>query len=1559
MTVGPRSDRVAVAGEVSSVTALTDEETRRLVANARTLDVAAVVPGRILLSAYLFHYPTQRFQQAAVLVDSGSEACLADPAFYGEPKKCRPIVIKGVHDKKVYYEESRSLLLTGEGVARRAIGIKVHSIGTISGGLVKLLLSATVAKRLGLISGELCSSNTPVERLPELKAVVDLFHVAATTLTGEHSSSSSSWSSSSAGSSSHGETTHASDYNAYHEYSSHCDHVDGDATYRLDDMPTYQCYSADWCGDPWGVNTRGTASVDAVYVSLAESLVGKTLGEMDLDEAYAHLADAMVGKSMERQDNNPFPDRPTSLDDIAFGVNCSEEEAKASGLPNLHIGGTLSIAQVRRVKALFEEINVFGTSRTPAPVNHPPVDINLQPDEPGPGGVRRPTRPVHLPPPTMSPNTHKYFWLLRQDQERQGLLKKNPHSRWATYTHLTGKAPYDDDGVPAKLRDVCDRRPINQRTVPMRYVPSDGRAELERAACPSPFRFSTDALSAFNGFVLTPAASEISTMWLPKGPNVADGYEKCSPSRMGFGWCNAPAVQGAFYDDMKNNMQQHTQDQLCSHVDDFMLSADQREDRDEAFEDWLLSIRDFLTQLKKANVQLNAPKSRLGFRNNNFWGFTVTEYGGSSLSDRNVAVIRALPHPKNVHELQTVLGFLGFVRNYCKDYSDKAAPLFELTKKGVKFDFTDVHKAAFENLRAHLVNSTRNYRPDYDYQLVLESDASDTAIGARLYQHYQGVDHNISFFSRTLSAAERRLSVPMRECIALVEGIAWSRIYALSSPLPLLCLTDHHALQFMAHIDKGSLSASRFAAVGDVNYEVRWIPGRRNNAADFLSRLTTAGPQQLTQPGIIEAVDKLLHRLGDQHRDAASVWVWAQKDSSAVARVVQRWRRRNNPVTVGSTQNGQLHKSDWQFAVLIPSPLTAAADTAALLRSGRPGAVLLPADLLLSVVDSGKGEHDDGVAQSLHRAKLMSFPLVNQIWVVQDAEFDSTVVLAVDAELITATTPSHHYNTRGRATAAAPAAAARAPPAAPRGGTSLPISPVDTTSPAEVEEAAAARRDSERSRLSRMQIWELKRELEARNASSKGQKVDLLARLTLIVLDELTSTATSRAADDDDDSDDDVPENSSSGGQAARSEPTPRSVIDTTLEALGSTAEWPRQQQEDDCPRRNRLRREADGMLLFAQPGQAPLVVVPARHRRKLMRLVHEELGHHTTDTAAHLAKHFYWRTLRADCKEYTDNCVGCVTTKRRVVHLHGLYRNLQFFGPGLHYAMDLKRWGAGEGRKYLLGVVDRWSGFLILCVIADKTAASVIGGLLQHVVYVHGQPASLACDSEKAFVSTEVKAWCDKRGTRILRPLAYSATGHSPPEVAWQRIVPAGRRLRRFPGTDLDVAEIAWEYNLATKAGTTFPPFTLQYGRPAVTVSQRVAEARRVLGVQIEAPAAAEELLECAAAVRSMATARGNNTRRAAAVALNAASPFVLRPLPVGQRVYYYAPQHKTAGSRNKEYCNLYTGPATVAIRMSNVGYMVRNDKTGALSYRHRQHIRPVDMEYVEAGEEDAGASL
>lgn len=89
------------------------------------------------------------------------------------------------------------------------------------------------------------------------------------------------------------------------------------------------------------------------------------------------------------------------------------------------------------------------------------------------------------------------------------------------------------------------------------------------------------------------------------------------------------------------------------------------------------------------------------------------------------------------------------------------------------------------------------------------------------------------------------------------------------------------------------------------------------------------------------------------------------------------------------------------------------------------------------------------------------------------------------------------------------------------------------------------------------------------------------------------------------------------------------------------------------------------------------------------------------------------------------------------------------------------------------------------------------------------------------------------------------------------------------------------------------------------------------MLGADVEAPAATEELLVAAAAVREMAAARGNYNRRITARKLNEASPYTLEPIPVGQCVYYYAPpsgtKKTTAGDRNADYVKLYKGPATV----------------------------------------------
>ena len=53
----------------------------------------------------------------------------------------------------------------------------------------------------------------------------------------------------------------------------------------------------------------------------------------------------------------------------------------------------------------------------------------------------------------------------------------------------------------------------------------------------------------------------------------------------------------------------------------------------------------------------------------------------------------------------------------------------------VEWQFGEEQKRDFDALRAALIDSTLNYAPDYAHELILSTDASDYAIGSRLFQH--------------------------------------------------------------------------------------------------------------------------------------------------------------------------------------------------------------------------------------------------------------------------------------------------------------------------------------------------------------------------------------------------------------------------------------------------------------------------------------------------------------------------------------------------------------------------------------------------------------------------------------------------------------------------------------------------------------------------------------------------------------------------------------------------------------------------------------------------------
>ncbi len=69
-----------------------------------------------------------------------------------------------------------------------------------------------------------------------------------------------------------------------------------------------------------------------------------------------------------------------------------------------------------------------------------------------------------------------------------------------------------------------------------------------------------------------------------------------------------------------------------------------------------------------------------------------------------------------------------------KDFSTKAAPLNELIKKNVKFEWGEKQQEAFEKLKHDLCNAPVLALPNFSKTFELECDASGIGIGVVLLQ---------------------------------------------------------------------------------------------------------------------------------------------------------------------------------------------------------------------------------------------------------------------------------------------------------------------------------------------------------------------------------------------------------------------------------------------------------------------------------------------------------------------------------------------------------------------------------------------------------------------------------------------------------------------------------------------------------------------------------------------------------------------------------------------------------------------------------------------------------
>ena len=129
-------------------------------------------------------------------------------------------------------------------------------------------------------------------------------------------------------------------------------------------------------------------------------------------------------------------------------------------------------------------------------------------------------------------------------------------------------------------------------------------------------------------------------------------------------------------------------------------------------------IRQVLQVLRDNKLYANLEKCSFAKDKVIFLGFVVSKHG-VEVDQSKIESIQNWPTPMNVSQVRSFHGLTGFYRRFVKDFSTIAAPLNDLTKKGVPFVWGAAQDIAFDTLKRLLTSAPLLALPDLDRKSVV------------------------------------------------------------------------------------------------------------------------------------------------------------------------------------------------------------------------------------------------------------------------------------------------------------------------------------------------------------------------------------------------------------------------------------------------------------------------------------------------------------------------------------------------------------------------------------------------------------------------------------------------------------------------------------------------------------------------------------------------------------------------------------------------------------------------------------------------------------------------
>ena len=304
---------------------------------------------------------------------------------------------------------------------------------------------------------------------------------------------------------------------------------------------------------------------------------------------------------------------------------------------------------------------------------------------------------------------------------------------------------------------------------------------------------------------------------------------------MPFGLTNAPAT----FQTLINNVLRPFLDKfVVVYLDDITVYSN-------SYEEHLQHLRQVFEALAKHKLYANPEKCSFNKTEVKFCGHIIGNGTVRVMQDK-IKAINDWPQPRMIHHIRQFLGLIGYYRQFIKGFSKIATPLSNLLKVGESaaarnrnrfISWNTTCQLAFDRLKAALTSAPVLQQVDPKKPFVIETDASDFAIGSCLLQRAEdGKLHPVAYESRKLSDAQMRYPVHEKELLAIKQALlGWHRY--LNNGHRIMIYTDHKSLKYMNTVKRPSARLTRWIDEFQMyDLDIRYQPGVKAIVPDALSR---------------------------------------------------------------------------------------------------------------------------------------------------------------------------------------------------------------------------------------------------------------------------------------------------------------------------------------------------------------------------------------------------------------------------------------------------------------------------------------------------------------------------------------------------------------------------------------------------------------------------------------------------------------------------------------------------------------------------------------------------